>query len=277
MSSDTIWDRMQRIDRKILYWLLFIVLCIPFIHPLGLPIEIAPSTRDLYEGILTLEPGDVAIVNICFGVSAWTDCMPATIVCTKAILREGAKLIVWGAYTDIDMSWDRLRSKVPDFDTLEYGKDYVYLGYYTGGEAVVAQIASDFRSVFPTDAFGTPLDDLEMMKDVNTVHDIAMVLSGDTGDWGSYYLRQWQAMYGTPLAEIGIAMVASSYMPYYVSGNMFGISSSSRGGAELEKLIGEPGEATVTLDAISASHLLVIVAVLLANIGYFATRGRGGR
>ena len=276
MSSDTIWDKMQRIDRRVLYWLLFIVLCIPFISPLGLPIEIAPSTRDLYNGILTLEEGDVAIINICFGVSAWTDCMPATIVSAKAILRQGAKLIVWGAYTDIDMSWDRLRSKVPDFDDLEYGVDYVYLGYYTGGEAVVAQIASDFRSVFPTDAAGTSLDDLEMMVDVNTVDDIAMVLSGDTGDWGEYYLRQWQAPYGTPLAEIGIAMVASSYMPYYASGNMFGISSSSRGGAELEKLIGEPDEATITLDAISASHVLVIIAVILANVGYFATRGRGG-
>jgi hypothetical protein len=276
MSSDTIWDKMQRIDRRILYWILFVVLCIPFISPLGLPIEIAPSTRDLYDGVIGLEEGDVCIINICFGVSAWTDCMPATIVCAKAALRQGAKLIVWGAYTDIDMSWDRLYSKVPDFADKEYGVDYVYLGYYTGGEAVVAQIASDFRSVFPTDATGTPLDDLPMMVDVNTVDDIAMVLSGDTGDWGSYYLRQWQAPYGTPLAEIGIAMVASSYMPFYVSGNMFGISSSSRGGAELEKLIGEPDEATVTLDAISASHLLVIIAVLAANIGYIMTRGKGG-
>lgn len=277
MSSDTIWDKMQNVDRRVFYWILFVSLCIPFLSPLGLPITIAPSTRDLYEGILTLEEGDVAIINIAYGVSAWTDCMPATIVSTKAILRQGAKLIVWGAYVDTDMSWDKLRVSVEDFDDLEYGKDYVYLGYYTGGEAVVAQIASDFRSVFPTDAAGTPLDDLEMMKDVNTVHEIAMVLSGDTGDWGSYYLRQWQSMYGTPLAEIGIAMVASSYMPFYVSGNMFGISSSSRGGAELEALIGEPGDATITMDAISVSHVLVIVAVALANIGYFATRNRGGR
>ncbi|MFQ6053181.1 MAG: hypothetical protein ACE5OO_02990, partial [Candidatus Bathyarchaeia archaeon] len=103
---------------------------------------------------------------------------------------------------------------------------------------------------------------------------IAMVLSVDTGDWGSYYLRQWQSVYGTPLAEIGIAMLGSSYMPFYRAGNLFGMSVGSRGGAELEKLIGEPWDATVTMDAISVSHLLVIIAVALANIGYFATRGR---
>jgi len=277
MSSDTIWDKMQRVDRRIFYWILFIALCIPFINPIGFPIQVAPSTSDLYNGLLTLEEGDVVIINIAFGVSAWTDCMPATVVCAKTILRQGAKLIIWGSYVDVDMSWDELRGDVPDFDALEYGKDYVYLGYYTGGEAVVAQIASDFRSVFPTDTAGTPLDNLDMMKDVNTVHDIDMVLSGDTGDWGTYYLRQWQSAYGTPLAEIGIAMLASSYMPFYRAGNLFGMSSSSRGGAELEALLKEPGEATVTMDAISVSHLLVIIAVIMANIGYLATRGRGGR
>lgn len=275
MSSETIWDKMQRIDRRVFYWILWIGLCIPFIKPLGLPIQVSPSTRDLYDGILTLEEGDVVVVNICFGVSAWTDCMPATIACTKTILRQGAKLIVWGAYVDVDLSWDRLYDAAKkDFDTLEYGKDYVYLGYYTGLEAAVAQIASDIRSVFPTDAYGTPLDELEMMKDVNSVHEIDMVLSGDTGDWCDYYIRQWHSPYGTPVGEIGIAMLASSYMPYYRAGILFGMSSSSIGGAELEMLMNEPGEATVTSDAISTSHLLVIVAVLLANIGYFGTRGR---
>ncbi|RLI10742.1 hypothetical protein DRO42_00170 [Candidatus Bathyarchaeota archaeon] len=274
MSSETIWDKLQNIDRKVFYWILWIGLMIPFIRPIGLPISIAPSTRDLYNGLLTLEEGDVVWINIAFGVSAWIDCMPATVACTKVILRQGAKLIVVGAYTDADLSWDKLRNSVPDFDQLEYGKDYVYLGYYTGGEAVVAQIASDIRSVFPTDAYGTPLDELPLMKEVNSVHDIDMVLSGDTGDWGDYYMRQWASPYGIPMAEIGIAMLASSYMPFYKSGLLFGISSSSRGGAELEKLIGEPGEATVIMDALSVSHLMVIAAVLLANIGYFATRGR---
>ncbi len=276
MSSDTIWDKMQRIDRRVFYWILFIGLCIPFINPIGLPIEISPSTRSLYEGLLTLKEGDVVVVNICFGVSAWTDCMPATVAATKQVLKQGSKLIVWGAYVDVDLSWNKLRTDVPAFNALEYGKDYVYLGYYTGGEAVVAQMASNIRSVFPTDAYGARLDDLEMMVDVNSVHEIDMVLSGDTGDWCDYYIRQWHTPFGTPLAEIGIAMLASSYMPHYRAGILFGISSSSRGGAEMELLIREPGEAIVVMDALSVSHIMVVVAVLIANIGFFLSKA-GGR
>lgn len=275
-ETETTWEKLQDIDRRVFYWILFIGLMVPYINPLSLPITISPSTRDLYEGLKELEEGDTVIINMSFGVSAWPECMPATRACSKIILREGANLIVWGSYTDVDMSWEELRASVPDFDDYEYGKDYVYLGYYTGGESVVAQIASDFRSVFPKDARGTSLDEIPMMQDVNSHEDITLVLSVDTGDWGSYYLRQWQSAYGVPLGEIGIAMLGSSYMPYYKSGNIFGMSVGSRGGAELEQLIGEPGEATITMDSISVSHLLLVGAIVLANIGYFATRGKGG-
>jgi hypothetical protein len=30
----------------------------------------------------------------------------------------------------------------------------------------------------------------------------------------------------------------------------------------------------VSIDAISVSHLLVVFAIILANVGYFATRGK---
>jgi len=272
-EKESIWAKMATVDRRIFYWILFIGLMVPFINPIGLPIAITPSSQDLYDRLTELEEGDVAVINISFGVSAWPECMPATVVCAKTILRQGADLIVWGSYQDVSMSWNELYSRVPDFKEKEYGEDYVYLGYYTGGEAVVSQIASDIRSVFPEDARGTDLDNIPMMEDVNTVEDITLVLSGDTGDWCDYYIRQWNGPYGTPVAEIGIAMQGSTYMPFYKSGVLFGMSVGSRGGAELETLIGEPGPATVTMDAINVSHLLVLGAIVLANIGYFATRG----
>ncbi|MFP3951427.1 MAG: hypothetical protein ACLFVP_04725 [Candidatus Bathyarchaeia archaeon] len=276
-ETETIWEKLQNIDRRVFYWILFIGLMVPYINPLSLPLTVSPSTRDLYERLQELEEGDTVIINMSFGVSGWPECMPATRACSKIVLREGAKLIIWGSSIDVDMSWDELVTSVPDFEEYDYGEDYVYLGYYTGGESVVAQIASNIRSVFPSDARGTNLDDIPMMKDVNSWEDITLVLSVDTGDWGLYYLRQWQSPYGVPLGEIGIAMLGSSMMPYYRSGNIFGMSVGSRGGAELEQLIGEPGDATVTMDAISVSHLLLVGAIILANIGYFATRGKGGQ
>jgi len=278
--SESIFDKLQTIDRRVFYWILFVSLMVPFLVPIGLPVAISPNTRDLWDGINApnVEPGDVAIVNFGYGVSAWSECHPAVTVCVKALFRNGVKIIFMGPHYDVDLTWAHIQDTAgADFATAEYGVDYVYLGYITGGEAAIAQLASDMRTVYPKDAYGTPLDDIPMMKDVNGWQDIELVLSSDTGDWGSYFLRQWQGPHGTRLAEIGIAMLGSTGMPRWLAGNFFGLSVGSRGGAELEKLIGELDEATTSMDSINVSHVLVVLAIILANVGYLSTRGKGGR
>jgi hypothetical protein len=278
--SESIFDKLQAIDRRVFYWILFIGLMVPFLMPLGLPVAISPNTKDLWDGINApnVEPGDVAIINFGYGVSAWSECHPAVTVCVKALFRNGVKVIFMGPHYDVDLTWTHIQDTASaDFATTEYGVDYVYLGYITGGEPAIAQLASNMRSVYPTDSYGTPLDDIPMMEDVNGWQDVELVLSADTGDWGTYFLRQWQGPHGTRLAEIGIAMLGSSGMPLWLAGNYFGLSVGSRGGAELEKLIGELGEATTSMDSINVSHILVVLAVILANVGYLATRGKGGR
>lgn len=275
----SIASKLADIDRRVFYWILFVALMVPYLNPIGLPINIAPNTQQLYDGITgdSVDEGEVWIVNFGYGVSAWSECHPAVTVCTKALFREGAKIIFVGIHYDVELTYNKLQETVPDFADKEYGKDYVFLGYFTGGESGVAQMASSIKSVFPEDHFGTPYDEIPMLEDVEDVHDIDGVLSSDTGDYGGHFMTQWQAAYGTKLAEIGIAMNASTDLPRWQAGNFFGVSVGSRGGAELEKLIGELGDATVTMDSINVSHLLVVFAIILANIGVITEKLGGNQ
>ena len=275
----SIASKLADIDRRVFYWILFVALMVPYLNPIGLPINIAPNTQQLYDGITgdSVDEGEVWIVNFGYGVSAWSECHPAVTVCTKALFREGAKIIFVGIHYDVELTYNKLQETVPDFADKEYGKDYVFLGYFTGGESGVAQMASSIKSVFPEDHFGTPYDEIPMLEDVEDVHDIDGVLSSDTGDYGGHFMTQWQAAYGTKLAEIGIAMNASTDLPRWQAGNFFGVSVGSRGGAELEKLIGELGDATITMDSINVSHLLVVFAIILANIGVITEKLGGNQ
>jgi len=271
--------KLSELDPRVFYWILFIALMVPFLHPIGFPITIADNTRDLYEGITgdAVNEGDIWILNLGYGVSAWPECHPSVTVATKALLREGAKLIIIGPMYDVELTYNKLLETCKeDFAKKEYGVDWVFLGYYTGGETAVAQMASDLKSVFQKDHFGTPYDEIPMLKNVKGVHDIKGVLSSDTGDYGGYFLNQWQAAYGTKLGEIGIAMNASTDLPRWQAGNFFGVTNGSRGGAELEKLIGELGDATTAMDSISVSHLLIVFAIVLANMGVI-TEKLGGK
>jgi hypothetical protein len=77
-----------------------------------------------------------------------------------------------------------------------------------------------------------------------------------------------------PLVTIGIAMGGSSNIPFYKSGLLVGMSIGSRGGAEMEKLVGVLGEATVTMDSINVSHIFFILAIILTNVIFFIRRTR---
>lgn len=275
MSSESIWDRLQTIDGRVFYWILFIALMIPFIKPIGLPIAITPTTRGLYDELAKVQPGDVCLLSISSGVSAWAECLPAMVASVKMLVRQEAKIICWGmGHVDVDITWNKILSQVPELETYTYGEDYAYFGFIPTQETTIALLGSNIRGVFTLDKDGTPIDDLPVMQGVNTANDFRLVLTSDTGDVGSYYVRQWHTNYGIPVAEVGIAMLGSSYMPYIHSGELFGMTVGSRGGAELETLIGSPGDATITMDAINVSHILVVIAIVLANVGYFATRER---
>jgi len=276
MSSESIWDRLQMIDRRVFYWILFVALMIPFIRPLQLPVIVTPSTKGLYDELSKVQTGDVCLLSISSGVSAWGDCLPAMVASVKMLVRQEAKIIVWGmGHVDVDITWNEIMAKVPELtETYTYGEDYAYFGYLPTQETTIALLGSNVRGVFAMDKYDTPIDDLPVMQGVNIANDFRLVLTSDTGDVGSYYIRQWYTNYQTPVAEIGIAMLGSSYMPYFRSGEIFGMTVGSRGGAELEKLIGSPGDATIVMDSINVSHVLVVIAVILANVGFFATRGR---
>jgi hypothetical protein len=120
-----------------------------------------------------------------------------------------------------------------------------------------------------------------MMENVNGAKDIAMVLTADNGSVQAWYRTQWGSKKSSrdnfgatkyPIGEIGIAMNLSGDMVFFLSGDFFGLVGGSRGGAELERLVGIKGPGTVTMDAINISHLLAIGAIILCNVGYFISR-----
>jgi hypothetical protein len=284
MSGQGIWDKLQSVDRRVFYWILFIGLTVPFLTPLGLPITVTPSSQAYFDGLQSIQKGEVVVLSINSGVSAWGDCLPAMVASVHKVHDMGGKLIVWSiGYNDVDITWAKIKEKNPIvFSDWKEGVDYVYFGYCTSQESNVALLRDNIRGVYTQDVRGVKTDDIPMMKDINGANKIKFVLSSDTGDAQMYYIRQWRngaVMYEKTgkqplIAEMGIAMNKSGDMVYYLSGDEFGLVAGSRGAAEIEALTGFKGDATTTMDSISVSHILLVLAIILANAGMIATRGK---
>lgn len=274
MSDQNIFDRLDKLDRRIYYWLIVIVITWPLISPIGLPITVKPSSRALYDGLTSVQEGDVILIDIFMSVSTWPECMGGLVVETNTLIDQGAKLVYIGNSVDVSRSWERLKELVPRLETLEYGSDVVFLGYYTGEDAAAAQMAVDMSSIFPADHYGTPTDDLPLMSEANSATDYAMVLFTAEGE--VKWIQQWGEPYGVPVAGMGIAMKGSALAPYLASGDIFGLAVGVRGAAELEALAEMPAAATKTMDAISSTHLLFVILIILANLPILYNKIKGG-
>ena len=138
---------MAVIDKRILYWILVILLVIPYLFSIGFPITVSESTKSLYKFIDTLGPEDVCVFSINGDVSGWSEVLPGEIAIIKHFLRQGVKFVVWGGSNDISMTWEEIKRQVPAVDNLEYGVDYVYIGFLPGAETTIKALSEDIHSV----------------------------------------------------------------------------------------------------------------------------------
>lgn len=262
-------ERLPVVDRLI-FLLFTISIAIPFITPMVLPLPISPATRKVYTIIRDLKEGDVVIWFTDITLAGWAEAAPGDIVALNFILdqvrEKGAKLIYATTYSGESMAVaERIFKEFLDFRGLKYGEDYVFLGWIPGYEAALAGLAKDIHATVKVDYYGTPLEEIPLMKRVRSIADIAWCgFSSSTSP--DPYPRQLSAK---PIVANVLAATVGWLMPYVEKGLVAAYISGISGGAELEFLTGKIGLATKLVSAQSTAHFYAVILVVAANIYYF--------
>ncbi|MCW4036512.1 MAG: hypothetical protein NWE75_04900, partial [Candidatus Bathyarchaeota archaeon] len=79
--------------------------------------------------------------------------------------------------------------------------------------------------------------------------------------------------FGVPFIVGCIGVSVPGMAPYLTTGQLSALLPGLTASAEYENIIGKPGLAVAASDAVSMSHLLVFLMVLLGNIAFFASGG----
>jgi hypothetical protein len=155
------------------------------------------------------------------------------------------------------------------------GTDYCYFGYRPGVNIPMLYIGENTRKAFPQDYYGAPFDSLPMMHGIHNYDDIPLVLSLA----GSSYPNSWIVYAGTKykvaIAAGVTAVMAPENYPFLQTGQLVGQLAGMKGAAEYEQLIVDAGYtpnkdiASKAMSAISWSHILIIILIVLGNVGYF--------
>jgi hypothetical protein len=287
-------QKLLHIDRRIIYLLVAIGALIPIIRPIGLPVIPTSPVKGLFDRVESLEAGDAVIVSFDYGPSSEPELNPMADAILRHCFMKDIKVLIVAIFPlgGVSMAIQEVDRIEQEFD-LEYGVDYVNLGYKDGGQAPMKLMGVSIREVFPEDVEGNPTDEMPLVAQVQNYDDVEIVISLATGIIGEWWANLVNAQFGVDVGVGCTAVSAPKYYAYLRAGQMIGLLGGLKGASEYEKLLVDNypqaralydvpehkiRAAMTGMDVQSIVHLIIIAFIIFGNAMYFATRkSRGGK
>ncbi len=261
------------IDRRIIFLVIAVAVVLPLIFPLGMRVKVTPQTESIYDEVENLPAGSNVLVSFDYDPAAAPEVHPMALAFLRHCFAKKHKVIImalWPVGAQLAVSATAEVGKEYD---LEYGRDYVNLGYKPGGDIVIKSLGVSFREVFPKDMAGEPTTGLAIMAKVRNLKDIDLVMDLSAGDPGiPGWVRVANALYQRKVAAGCTAVSAPQFFPYLQTGQLVGLLGGLKGAAEYESVIAHADKASRRMDAQSIAHLVIIVFIIFANVSYFILR-----
>ncbi|MDD3807015.1 MAG: hypothetical protein PHE86_03130 [Candidatus Marinimicrobia bacterium] len=275
-------QNLDRLDRRIVFLIIGLVVLFPLLFPLNLPVEPTDLTQETFEAINNLPDDATVLISFEYGPSSKPEIHPMAVSVLQHCFSRGYKVIVMCLWPDgLFMAREALDEVLSNerFENLVYGVDYVNLGYRPGNEAVIKGITKSFAANFTVDSKQTNISEIPLMNNIRTVSDVDFIFSLSAGypgaiEWVLYASDPLQI----PVSSGNASIQVNQLLPYVKSGQMRGAIAGMPGAAEYEALMVEyghwdtRGEASKAMDAQSIAHFVIVLFIILGNIAYYTKR-----
>ena len=258
--------------RKIFYAVMFLLAIIPVLRPFGMPVYISEQTELFYDEIAKLPPGSVVV----FGQTLIEPPVGARTfyyALLSFIYQNDLKVIYvpLGIGGELAAEYASTYGGIVEEYGLEYGEDYVIMPYLAGEETAMAAVATNFREAYSMDIRGTPIDDIPLLDGIKDFNDIDLAIAQyGIFTFGEMFVRQWAVKF-KPIIVLGQFYGIAPYWGTYVVGN---IDGTLRSLAEMEYLVGIPGEELIRLDSMNLQGAFTII-MIIGSIIVWAVGARG--
>ena len=277
------WKKLEAVDARVIYLILWIAIGIPLLTPLYLPLSISPDTVAYHKAIEALPAGAIVAFGMDVSPAGYGgELGPQARATAYHLFTKPVKIVFLSFWeTGAPLIQDVWKNKfVADaMKDKKYGEDYVNLHWIPGTETGMSSFAEDVWKTVPADYKGTKLADLPMMAKIKSVNDFAMLICIETGTpGGPEYLRQWQARNRNLkmlVGSLGVSVPAN--IAYVASGQYMSILRGGRGATEYQYILKIVTPTDVQgADAMTMSHVVVLIFLAIGNIGYLAIKAQKG-
>lgn len=273
----SIWYKIGNIDYRIIYLIVALLTAWPLWSPVGTPMTVGDNVKSYADHIRDMEPGTVVLSAFAGYMTMLPDIEPIYLATWKMLFEQDVKIMV--RVTDVDgpviirQEFEKLNPE-ENFGKV-YGVDYMIFPYVLMPTATEIAFTDNIRSVFTTDYYGTPLDDLPIMQGIESMHDVDWYFTSGA-DWGN---QRYTIPYGVKLLCWGTGTGLLPFVPPFydpVSGPCYGYVGGASQGGELELESGFFGNGVKYNDAKNMALVGLFFFVLLGNISYFGEKYLGG-
>lgn len=285
------YEFLKNLDRRWIFMLMLLAVAIPILFELTFPEKPTGLAQAVFDEIEALDPGDKVLMAWDFDPASEGELGPMATAFTYHCATKGLKLYYMSLWpVGPQMVDDNIANVIKtDFPDLVYGVDYVNLGYKSGNEAVIKVIITDIRGLYTTDAKGTSIRDIPMMRGIQNIQQMDLIINISAGYAGT---PEWVLFAVTPYPDIrlvaGVTGVQAPLLYPYIPEQLPGLLGAIKGAAEYEKLVMDayggdiPPErknkylkGKLRMGPQLIAHVLIICLIIVANLVYFTGKRRG--
>lgn len=273
---------LEKLDRRWLFLLMGLLTLIPMFFPLGLAVKPTAPVIAFHDTIAKLPDGARILFAADFDPGSRPEMVPMMKTALRQLFDKRCRVVVtclWqGGSGIVD---ETLEAVVAEYRAkgvnLEYGRDYVDLGFKAGNEAVMVLMGAGFVSAFPQDQRANPTASLPIMREIRDYSSVDLLVNIGAGYPGTKeWVQQVNSRFHLPMVAGCTAVSTPEFYPYLQSGQLKGLLGGMAGAAEYERLRNEKGSATRGMDAQSLAHVFVALCIVAGNVVHRA-KPKGGR
>jgi hypothetical protein len=278
-------ERLQFIDRRYIFIFIALAVIIPLLLGLRFEEEPSPIVLALYDKIDDMPPGSRLLMSFDYGPTTAPEIQPMVDVILRHACLKGLKVYLMAVWaTGQSLTVQTVEQVLePEFPNYEYGIDYVNLGYKAGNQGLIRVIVDDMKRMYSTDANGTDIEEIPIMKQVASLKDMDLIVSFGGGFPG---IKEWILFAGDPggipIGGACTAVSAPQLYPYYPN-QMVGLLGGIKGAAEYESHVlntypeafaKTPTPGMNMMVAQMVAHIVIMLFIVFGNVMYFMYRGK---
>lgn len=240
-STIKLLDKMQKVDRRIIYIIVAFSIIIPLLIPFNSKTYVTEPTSNIYQKVDSFSGDDTKAVLMSFTHNASTmpELFPMEIALLRHCFERDIKVltICWlpAAAPLVDYAINQAKE---GYD-VQSGVDYCNFGYkpYALRLPIMLGMGDDIAKAVETDSQGRKIENLEIMNNIKNYDDMNIVVDFAGNSSAIQWIMYARAKFGANIAAgITAVMVADNY-PYLQTGQLLGMFRGLKGAAEYEKLV----------------------------------------